>query len=124
MATPDQNKQMAKRLKDEGKRAPSHWNGCGRDNVVAAGKMGVSWKGRYSSEYERGMLGGVLAQKAKDVDVLTDERPIVEHKQNYSNMRIVVDENTNKDLLDLFIKSYDRMSEKAKAYSPAVVTKG
>ena len=38
-------------------------NGCGRSDVIAASKLGTSWKGRYSSAYERGMLGGVLAER-------------------------------------------------------------
>lgn len=40
----------------------------------------------------------------------------------YSRYRIVVDDNTNKDLLDLFIKSYDKLKGKDKDSSPSVVT--
>ena len=41
----------------------------------------------------------------------------------YARVRIVVSEETNKDLLALFIQQYDRMDEKAKAQAPVVVTR-
>lgn len=38
-------------------------NGVGAGDRKAAAKLGNSWKGRYSSTWERGMLGGLLAEK-------------------------------------------------------------
>lgn len=38
--------------------------GCGSHDRIEAGKLGTSWKGRSSSTWERGMLGGVLAARA------------------------------------------------------------
>lgn len=53
------NAEMAKHLPP----APNSWSGCGKQDVLAAKKVGNAWKGRYSSTWERGMLGGVLANK-------------------------------------------------------------
>lgn len=43
--------------------APKSWGGVGKSDVRNAKKTGNAWKGRYSSTWERGMLGGVLADK-------------------------------------------------------------
>lgn len=40
----------------------------------------------------------------------------------YSHYRIVVDKNTNKDMLDMFIKAYDKLSDAKKKSAPSVVT--
>lgn len=59
----EKNSAMASRLKLEGKVAPKKWHGVGASVSVHADKMGTQWKGRYSSTFERGMLGGMLAEK-------------------------------------------------------------
>ena len=57
------DKQMAFYLKETGQVAPRKWHGVGADVSAMADKMGTQWKGRYSSTFERGMLGGMLAEK-------------------------------------------------------------
>lgn len=57
------DKAMASYMKEHGPRAPESWNGNGSDLRKEANKMGTIWKGRYSSTYERGMLGGLLAER-------------------------------------------------------------
>lgn len=42
--------------------APNHHNGVGRDAVVLANKLGTLWKGRESSTFTRGMIGGMCAE--------------------------------------------------------------
>lgn len=57
------DKEMAAYLKATGQRPPKRWHGVGSDMTAMADKMGTLWKGRYSSTFERGMLGGMLAAK-------------------------------------------------------------
>lgn len=58
---------MAKMMKDNPSTYPDSVRrphpGCGSADRIAAGKLGSTWKGRSSSTWERGMLGGVLAAK-------------------------------------------------------------
>jgi len=54
---------MAAYLKDKGVTPPAEYKGCGADDRALARKLGVSWMGRSSSTFERGLLGGYLAQK-------------------------------------------------------------
>lgn len=57
------DKEMASYMKEHGPRAPKKWHGVGASVSAHADKMGTQWKGRYSSTFERGMLGGMLAEK-------------------------------------------------------------
>ncbi len=63
MAKSTADKERAAYMKEHGPRAPKSWNGHGADIRKDADKVGTSWKGRYSSAYERGMLGGIIAER-------------------------------------------------------------
>lgn len=39
------------------------WSGCGSNVRIMAMRMGTGYKGQYSAAYERGMVGGVLAER-------------------------------------------------------------
>lgn len=54
---------MAAYMKIHGPKAPTQWHGCGSDERKLAEKMGGEWRNRDSSTWQRGMLGGVLAEK-------------------------------------------------------------
>lgn len=41
--------------------SPHNHNGVGRDAVVLANKLGSGWKGRSSSTFDKGMIGGMCA---------------------------------------------------------------
>jgi len=63
----EKNVRMAAMMKKNPGRYPDSvmkpHNGVGSGDRKAAASMGAAWKGRYSSTYERGMLGGVLAER-------------------------------------------------------------
>lgn len=58
---------MASYMKQNAARYPDSirrpHNGCGASDRKAAAALGSSWRGRSSSTWDRGMLGGVLAAR-------------------------------------------------------------
>lgn len=54
---------MAAYMVKTGQKAPNKWHGVGAGVSAEAAKMGTTWKGRTSSTWERGMMGGVLAMR-------------------------------------------------------------
>lgn len=57
------NADMAAHMKKHGPRAPKKWHGVGSDVSAKAKNMGTAWKGRSSSTWDRGMMGGILAAR-------------------------------------------------------------
>lgn len=67
-------------------------NGCGRDDVVAANKLGTSWKSHPLSKWGQGVVvGGVLAARLGFADHtgLVPQDMVVwsEKKENYGHQR-------------------------------------
>lgn len=117
------DKAMAARLKQEGRTPPNRWHGCGSDMTAAADKMGTLWKNRYSSTYERGMLGGVLSEKAKDVNLYLDVKEQEDQPKTYATSRIIVTKESDHKLIKMFIEAYDKLDPKRKASAPVVVSR-